>query len=413
MSEKSCIDASALDCAGGRVDGDLIMAAWNAVLSLSIGVFALVTAEFLPASLLTLIAADLGISDGAAGQAVTATALVAALAGPAVVIGTGRIDRRRVVWALTLLLVLSNLLAAFASSIWVLLAARVLLGVALGGVWSLVAALALRLVPTRLLPRAMMIIFTGVSAATVCAPALGAYLGNLWGWRATFLAAGGFSLLALLTQLLTLPRLPPADVPSLSTFWLLLRRPAIRVGLVAVLLVISAHFAGFTYIRPFLEQVPRMDVTAISLALLAFGVGGFLGNLAGGFIAERSPRWAIVLAALMLAAMALLLLVYGASGELALVATAAWGFAFGAIPVGFQTWNTLAAPDHAETAGALLVTTFQIAISLGAVTGGLLVNGLGAPGAIGYSALAAMAGGLAMLFFGRAGHPRHSKESML
>lgn len=401
MSDKVCIINEAIACPSARAASGPTIAAWNAVLSLSIGVFALVTAEFLPASLLTPIAGDLGISDGAAGQAVTATALVAALAGPAVVIGTGRIDRRRVVWSLSLLLVLSNLLAAFAPSIWVLLAARVLLGLALGGVWALVAALALRLVPARLLPRAMMIIFTGVSAATVCAPALGAYLGELWGWRATFLAAGGFSLLALLAQLLTLPRLPPADVPSISTFWLLLRRPGIRIGLITVLLVISAHFAGFTYIRPFLEQVPRLDVNAISLALLAFGIGGFFGNLAGGFIAERSPRLSIALAAVVLSAMAFLLLAYGASNELAFAATAAWGFAFGGIPVGFQTWNTLAAPDHAETAGALLVTTFQIAISLGAVLGGLLVNGMGAPGAIGYSAAAALAGGLLMLFLGR------------
>ncbi|MFX7845014.1 MFS transporter, partial [Acinetobacter baumannii] len=85
--------------------------AWAAVVSLALGVFGLVTAEFLPASLLTPIAGDLGISDGTAGQTVTATALVAAVAGPAIVIGTGGIDRRMVVWGLTLLLVLSNILA--------------------------------------------------------------------------------------------------------------------------------------------------------------------------------------------------------------------------------------------------------------------------------------------------------------
>ncbi|WP_413735955.1 MFS transporter [Sodalis sp. RH21] len=403
MSEKSCIDDELLVSPAYEAESGPTIAAWNAVLSLSISVFALVTAEFLPASLLTPIAGDLAISDGVAGQAVTATALVAAVAGPAVVIGTGKIDRRLVVWGLMALLVLSNLLAGFAPNIWVLLTARVLLGIALGGVWSLVAALALRLVPTRLLPRAMMIIFTGVSAATVCAPALGAYLGDLLGWRATFMAASGISIVALLTQFITLPRLPPADVPGLGTFVLLLRRRGIRIGLITVMFVISAHFAGFTYIRPFLEQVPRLDVKAISLALLAFGIGGFLGNLAGGFIAERSARMAVALAAILLSAMAFALLFYGAFTNVAFVATAAWGFAFGAIPVGFQTWNTLSAPDHAETAGALLVTTFQIAISLGAVAGGLLVDSLGSPGAIGYSALAALAGGLIMLLLGR-GH---------
>lgn len=405
MSEKSRNGDETPSCPRPRTDNGRSVAAWSAVVSLSLGVFALVTAEFLPASLLTPVAADLGISDGTAGQAVTATALVAAIAGPVVVLGTGKIDRRSVVWGLALLLVLSNLLAAVAANIWVLIAARVLLGIALGGVWSLAAAIALRLVPARLLPRAMMIIFTGVSAATVCAPALGAYLGDIMGWRATFLAAAGISIAALLAQLATLPRLPPADVPSLDTFWLLLRRPGIRIGLITVMFVISGHFAGFTYVRPFLEQVPRFDVRMISLVLLAFGIGGFFGNLAGGFIAERSARLAVGLAAILLSVMAFLLLADGALAVLAFAATAIWGFAFGALPVSFQTWNTLAAPDHAETAGALLVTTFQIAIALGAVAGGLLVDGFGPPGAIAYSGLTLLAGGAIMLVVGR--HSEH------
>ncbi|WP_413741854.1 MFS transporter [Sodalis sp. RH15] len=402
MTEKSCIGDDALACPASRAD-DERSAAWYAVLSLSVGVFALVTAEFLPASLLTPIAGDLGISDGAAGQAVTATALVAAVAGPAVVLGTGRIDRRNVVWGLTLMLVLSNLLAASASTIWALIAARVVLGIALGGVWSLAAALVLRLVPARLLARAMMIIFTGVSAATVCAPALGSYLGALWGWRATFLAAAGIGVLALLLQLLSLPRLQPEAGAGFGTFGVLLRRPGIRIGLITVMFVISGHFAGFTYIRPFLEQVPHLDVRMISLVLLAFGIGGFFGNIAGGMLAGRSARLAVALGSLLLSAMAFSLLADGVSIYIAFIATAGWGFAFGAFPVSIQTWNTLTAPDHAETAGALLLTTFQIAIALGAVAGGVLVDSFGPPGAITYSALTVLAGGLAMLLFGR-GH---------
>ncbi len=403
MTDKSCIGEDALVCPASHTDDVRTHAAWNAVFSLAIGVFALVTAEFLPASLLTPIAGSLGISDGTAGQAVTATALVAAVAGPAVVLGTGRIDRRLVVWGLTLLLVLSNLLAAAASNIWELIAARVVLGIALGGVWSLAAALVLRLVPARLLARAMMIIFTGVSAATVCAPALGTFLGELWGWRTTFLAAAGIGVLALLSQLLCLPRLPSAEVPGFSTFGILLRRPGIRIGLITIMFAISGHFAGFTYIRPFLEQVPRLDVRMISLVLLAFGIGGFFGNIAGGMVAGRSARLAVALSSLFLSAMALSLRADGASAYIAFIATAGWGFAFGAFPVSIQTWNTLAAPDHAEVAGALLLTTFQIAIALGAVIGGLLVDNFGAPGAITYSGLAVLAGGLAMLLFGR-GH---------
>ena len=119
-------------------------AAWPAIFSLTMGVFGLVTAEFLPASLLTPIAADLGISDGAAGQAVTATAVIGAVAGVATAIMTRGIDRRIVMWALTSLLVVSSLLAAVATGLTTLLFARLLLGIGLGGFWSMAAATAMR-----------------------------------------------------------------------------------------------------------------------------------------------------------------------------------------------------------------------------------------------------------------------------
>ena len=380
-------------------------AAWAAVFSLALGVFALVTAEFLPASLLTPMASGLGVSNGTAGQAVTATALVGAFAGPIVVVGLGRIDRRVIVRALLLLLVASNLLAALASTVWILLAARVALGFALGGFWSLAPALCLRLVPQLLVARAIAVIFTGVSAATVCAAPLGAYLGDLIGWRMTFLSAGGLSVAALLALFATLPRLPATDAPGLGTFLVLLRRPRIQVGMLTLVLVISGHFAGFTYVRPFLEQVSHLHAARISLVLLVFGVSGFFGNLAGGAVAGRSARLGVGLGSLLLAAASLLLLGYGAAASVTFTALAAWGFAFGALPVALQTLTTQSAPDHAESAGALLVTMFQVAIATGAIVGGLLVDGFGARGAIGYCGLGAVAGSLVMFGLGRRGVP--------
>lgn len=397
MSEISC----AIEAKAGRPRAQAPDAnAWAAVLALMLGVFSLVTAEFLPASLLTPMALDLGVTPGAAGQMVTATAVVAAFAGPLIVVGTGRLDRRVVVLVLTLLLIVSNVMVAMATSLPTLLLARVGLGVALGGFWSLAAALALRLVSAEQLPRAMSIIFMGVSAATVCAAPLGAWLGDVIGWRGTFMAAAGLGIATLLAQLLTLPRLPPVDAPGAGIFLVLLRRRRILVAMLTVILVISGHFAGFTYIRPFLERTPRLDVEMISLVLLAFGIAGFLGNLVSGIVAGRSARLAVGLCSLLLAASAALLLGLGGIGAMAAVGTAVWGFAFGAFPVGAQSWTTQSAPDHAESAGALLVTTFQVAIATGAIAGGLLVDGLGVMAAIGYAALTALLGGLAMLILG-------------
>lgn len=369
---------------------------------MALGVFGLVTAEFLPASLLTGIAASLNVSNGAAGQAVTATAVVGAIAAPSIPLLTRRLDRRMVMIALTLLLLASNVLSVLATSLPMLLVARVLLGVALGGFWSMSAALAMRLVPASLFARAMSIILAGVSIATVCAAPVGAWMGEVWGWRSAFVAAGAASVITLLAQVFTLPALPPQDNPSVRALGELLLRPRVQVALLAMLLVISGHFAGFTYIRPLMEQVTQLSAASISAVLLGYGIGGFLGNFAGGWLAGRSERLAIVCGSGLVAVLAAALLLGASSVVVTAAAIALWGFAFGAFPVGFQTWIVRAAPDQAEGAGGLMVAGFQIAIAAGAVGGGLMVDQLGALGAPAFSLVAMTLGALLVLRYGPA-----------
>jgi predicted MFS family arabinose efflux permease len=354
-----------------RDDNNQTGAAWAGVISLALGVFGLVTAEFLPASLLTPMSQDLGVSIGATGQSVTMTAIVGAIAGPGVVIGTSRFDRRYTLLGLT---------------------TRGLLGIGIGGFWAMSLALAMRLVPERLMPRAMAIVMTGVSLATVCAAPVGAWVGELFGWRFAFLIAAGVGGLALVVQALTLPAMPSTGPAGLGTMAAVLRRPAIRLGLLTVLLVVAGHFAGFTFIRPFLETVPHFGVEGISAILLAFGIGGFLGNIAGGFMAERNTPLAIMLSAGGIAATAFVLAFAGASPSIAAVFTALWGFAFGALPVSVQSFVTKAAADEAESAGALMLTTFQIAISSGAVFGGLIVETQGPEGVFAFAGISALLG---------------------
>lgn len=402
MSEATCLDCPEANIAAPADHHavDTSHANWAGIASLALGVFGLVTAEFLPASLLTSMALDLGVSDGAAGQAVTATAIVGAIAAPTIPVLTRNFDRKRVILALTVLLVISNGLAIAANNLPVLLFSRVLLGIALGGFWSMAAALAMRMVPEKLFARAMSAILTGVSVATVCAAPIGAYMGNLWGWRSAFVAAGVVSVITLLSQLLFVPKLPPKDNPSLKVLFELLGRNNVRVALLAVLLVVSGHFAGFTYIRPLMENITHLSVSAISAVLLGYGVGGFFGNFAGGFIAERSERHAIVIGAGLIAVLAGALWVAGSSATVAAVAIALWGFAFGAFPVGFQTWIVRAAPDQAEGAGGLLVAAFQIAIASGAVGGGVLVDHVGALGGPIFATIAMILGALLTLRYG-------------
>lgn len=372
-------------------------ARWDAVISLTLGVFGLVTAEFLPASLLTPISADLGISSGTAGQTVTVTAVVAAFAGPGVVIGTRNLDRRWTLFGLSALLIISCALAALANGLPLLLVSRVLLGIGLGGFWAMSGALAMRLVPLDHLPRAMAMIFTGVSVATVAAAPLGAYIGSTLGWRAAFVLAGAVGVLALVAQAVTMPSLPPAGHAGLGTLAAVLKRPKIRIGLLATLLIVAGHFAGFTYIRPYLEEVPRLDVEMISLVLLAFGIGGFFGNIVGGMITERSATLGVVFASGLIALTAVILVSAGVSFTASAVAVTLWGFAFGALPVSIQSYITRAASDEAESAGALLLTTFQIAISTGAVLGGLLIDAQGPLGVMTFLGVASILGASVMV----------------
>ncbi|WP_244508772.1 MULTISPECIES: MFS transporter [Rhizobium/Agrobacterium group] len=367
-------------------------ARWGAVISLTLGVFGLVTAEFLPVSLLTPLSADLGVGTGVAGQSITTTAVIAAIAGPGVIIGTRNIDRRWTVLALTTLLIISSLLAAVANHIVMLLAARVLLGIGLGGFWAMSAALAMRLVPPARMPRAMAIIMAGVSLATVCAAPLGAWLGSTLGWRSAFYLSAAVGVVALAVQAFTLPALPPTGHAGLGTLAALMRRPAIRTALFTILLFVAGHFAGFTYIRPFLERVPKLDVETISLILLGYGIAGFVGNILGGIVSERSARLSVTIFGSLVAVSALILAIGGASLVVSAVAIALWGLAFGAFPVSIQSFVVRHAPDEAESAGALVIPAFQIAISSGAVLGGILIETQGPIAVISFLGLAALAG---------------------
>lgn len=354
--------------------------AWLAVFSLAMGVFGLLTTEYLPASLLTPMAHDLGVSEAMAGQAVTVTAVVALFAGLLVPGLTRRIDRRWVLLCFSTLMIASNLLVAISSSLAVLLIMRVLLGIALGGFWSMAAAVAMRLVPATLLPRALSIIFSGIAIGTVVAVPLGSYLGGLYGWRSAFLAAAAVGVLTLTFQSFTLPALPPRRPASLRTVLDVLRRPGIAMGMFGCVLVHSGHFALFTYVRPFLESTTGIGTQELALLLLGFGVANFIGTFGAGWLLERSPRGTLVLmpALVGLSALAMVLLPASLPGQAALLAI--WGMAFGGVPVAWSNWVANAVPDQAESAGGMVVASVQSAIATGAAAGGVMFSVTGISG---------------------------------
>ena len=380
MSDSICDVPAGTGCRNAAAGTEPAAPAWMAVFSLTMGVFGLLTAEYLPASLLTPMAADMRVSEAMAGQAVTMTAVVALFAGLLVPRLTRRFDRRAVLLAFSTLMIASNLLVALSSSLGVLLLMRMLLGVALGGFWSMAAAVAMRLVPAALLPRALAIIFSGIAVGTVVAVPLGSYLGGLYGWRSAFLAASAIGVVTLVFQWLTLPRLPARNTARPGTVMGLLRRPGIAVGMLGCVLAHTGHFALFTYIRPFLETTVQVAPDTLALMLLGFGLANFAGTLLAGQLMQRSLRLTLVLmpALVGVAALALVLLPASLAGQALLMAI--WGLAFGGVPVAWSNWVARSLPDQAESAGGMVVASVQSAIAAGAAAGGVMFGVSGIAG---------------------------------
>lgn len=364
----------------GTAAGGEPRAAWGAVTALTLGVFGLVTAEFLPAGLLTPMAADLGVTEGQAGQAVTATAVVALVTSIFVATVTRRIDRRHLLIVFSVLLVVSNVMVALASGLPVLILGRVILGAAIGGFWTMATATAIRLVPAALVPRALSIIFTGVSAATVVAAPVGSLLGDVLGWRAVFLIGAGLGVIAFAAQVATLPRMAPSGETRLRTLVEVLARPGIGAGMLAVILVFAGHFALFTYIRPFLETITGVAAGGVAAILLGFGLANFVGTFLAGFLIERSLRLTLVLMPLLIGVVGLALVGLGGRPVVDGVLVAVWGLAFGAVPVAWTSWLARTVADEAESAGGLLVAAIQFAIAAGAAVGGGVFDVAGADG---------------------------------
>ncbi len=366
---------------------------WPAVLVVATGIFTVVTSEMLPVGLLTPMAAALAVSEGTAGQTLTITGVVAAVSAPLVVPALGRLDRRPVLVVLMGLLALANLVAAWSPAFGVLVAARVLVGVAMGGVWSVAAGLAVRLVPATSVGRATATIFSGIAVASVLGVPAGTFLGTLVGWRAAFVVVGVLSAVVALAMAVLLPALP-GRAAGLSGVTALLRNPWVVTGLVVVALLVVGHFGAYTYVRPVLETL-AIDAPLIGTLLLVYGVAGVLGNFVAGAGAARSVRRTVqVLAGLLVGAA--LLLALAPSAPAAAVALVVWGLGYGGVSVTAQTWMMAAAPDAREAASSLFAGVFNGAIALGAVGGGLVVDTLGPTAVLAWCAALALCAVTAM-----------------
>ncbi|SMF04110.1 MFS transporter [Streptomyces sp. Amel2xC10] len=359
---------------------------WTAVLALAGATFSVVTTEMLPVGLLTPLGDGLGVSAGTAGLALTLPGLVAAVAAPLLPAAVRRADRRRVLVGLSLLLAAADLLSALAPGMAALLVARALVGVCIGGVWTVAAGLAVRLVPAASVGRATAVVFSGIAVASVLGVPAGTVLGATAGWRWAFAGLAVLAVAVAAALALALPPLPAEHTVGTGELRRVAALPGVRRGLAVVGLLVTGHFAAYTYVRPVLERVPGLGAGsgagAAGTLLLGYGVAGVVGTLAAGPAAARGPRRTVcVVAAGVTAVVALLVPAGGSLGASALLLVL-WGFVYGGVAVSAQTWLTAAAPRAPEAVSALIAAVFNTAIALGAFTGGRTADTAGATGVL-------------------------------
>ncbi|QXZ11980.1 MFS transporter [Pseudomonas sp. AO-1] len=344
---------------------------WSAVLAMSLAAFALVASEFMPVSLLTPIAAELHITEGQAGQGISVSGAFALMTSLVIATVAARVERKTLLLGLTLLMIVSGTVVAFAPGYPSFMFGRALIGIAIGGFWSLSAATAMRLVPPDQVSRALAIVNGGNALATVIAAPAGSFLGALIGWRGAFFCVVPVAALAAIWLLISLPSFKLERQAGRGNALRLMKQWPVALGMVAVSVFFMGQFMLFTYLRPFLEEVTGVSISTLSLMLLGLGLAGFIGT----FVIERflgtGLYRTLTVIPLMMAVIALALVNFGASPLLTAVLLGLWGLVATAAPVGWWTWLAQTLPEDAEAGGGLLVAIVQLAIAGGAIVGGL------------------------------------------
>lgn len=361
-------------------------------------VFVLIASEFMPVSLLTPIARDLGVTEGLAGQGIAISGALAVLTSLTLSTLAGNSNRKSLLLGLTILMAISGIVIALAPNYPVYMLGRAMIGVVIGGFWSMSAATAIRLVPQHQVPRALAIFNGGNALATVVAAPLGSYLGATVGWRGAFLCLVPLAIAAFLWQCISLPSMEndKKQMPKGS----LLRLFSVSIvptGLLACGLFFMGQFALFTYVRPFLEKVTGVGPSGLSLILLAIGVAGFVGTIIVTTFLNVRFYQTLIMIPLLMAAIAGTLLLVGHSISAVAVLLSLWGLLATAAPTGWWTWIARVLPENAEAGGGLMVAVIQLSIAVGSTAGGLVFDSLGWRSAFGLSSLFLL-GAVAMTF---------------
>ncbi|WP_110650369.1 MFS transporter [Salinicola peritrichatus] len=342
---------------------------WRLVL-LSVGAFVAQTSEYLPISVMPAIQDDLSISEAAVGGLVTGYAWIAALSATPLTMLTARWDRKTLFLSLLGTIAVAGSLGAVAPSYELLAASRVLMALAHGVFWAMLAVLAVRLAPRMPRTQVLAVVFAGISLAGVAGVPLCAFIAQTVGWRWAFAGFASMAAALSLAGLLALPGVPSRrmdEQPPIAS----LRDQRLRRVVAATTIVVAGHFCAYTYIVPLLEQTAGMPGRWMPALLFVFGMAGALGVLLSGWLSWPAIRLAMAATAGIAVSQACFGFAGGWMPTLGPI-LALWGASSAALVVGLQGAAIDSVPDHADMASAFYVAAFNIGIGAGAMVGGLL-----------------------------------------
>jgi predicted MFS family arabinose efflux permease len=352
-----------------------------ALFALTLSAFAIGTTEFVIVGLVPTIAGDLGVSLPSAGLLVSLYALGVAIGAPVLTALTGKWNRKYVLLSLMALFVVGNMLAWQAPSYESLILARVLTGLAHGVFFSIGSTIATGLVAKDKEASAIAIMFTGLTVALVTGVPLGTWIGQSFGWRATFLVVSGLGTLALIGSAILVPNnLKQSKPATLSEQMKVLVQPRLVLVYLMTILGYGGTFTAFTYLAPILQVEAGFASSAISLIMLVYGISVAIGNIYGGKLADRKGPVNALSIIFTILSIILFALTFTMHNKIAAVITVlVWGgFAFGSVP-GLQVYVVQLAekytPNAVDVASGLNIAAFNIGIALGSIVGGSIVDG--------------------------------------